>query len=56
MISNNVRICKFIAANVTGNIEYSHENFKVRSTFGHWYPVNHSSGGFHLHYSINVLG
>ena len=32
MISNNVRIFKFPAANVTGDIEYSHENFIVRST------------------------
>ena len=22
----------------------------------HWYPVNHSGGVFHLHYSVNVLG
>ena len=43
MISNNVRIY------VTGDIEYSHENFIVRSTIGHWYPVNHSGGVFHLH-------
>ena len=50
MISNNVRIY------VTGDIEYSHKNFIVRSTLGHWYPVNHSGGVFHLHYSVNVLG
>ena len=56
IISNNVRIFKFLDANVTGDIEYSHENFIVRSTIGHWYPVNHSGGVFHLHYSVNVLG
>ena len=53
MISYDVRICKFLAANVTGDIEYSHENFIVRSTIGHWYPVNRSGGVFH---SVNVLG
>ena len=41
MISNNVRIFKFLDANVTGDIECSQENFIVRSTIGHWYPVNH---------------
>ena len=56
MIDNNVRIFKFLDANVKGDIEYSHENFIVRSTIGHWYPVNHSGGVFHLHYSVNVLG
>ena len=56
MISNNVKIFKFLDANVKGDIEYSHENFIVRSTIGHWYPVNHSGGVFHLHYSVNVLG
>ena len=29
MISNNVRIFKFLDANVIGDIEYSHENFIV---------------------------
>ena len=47
MIDNNVRIFKFLDANVKGDIEYSHENFIVRSTIGHWYPVNHSGGVFH---------
>ena len=56
MISNNVRIFKFLDANVKGDIEYSHENFIVRSTIGHWYPVDHSGGVFHLHKSVNVLG
>ena len=55
MINNNVRVFKFLDANVKGDIEYSHENFIVRSTIGHWYPVNHSGGVFHLHYSVNVL-
>ena len=52
MISNNVRIFKFLDANVTGDIECSQENFIVRTTIGHWYPVKHSG----LHYSVNVLG
>ena len=56
MISHSVRIFKFIDANVTGDIEYSHENFIVRSTIGHWYPVNHSGDVFHLQYSVNGLG
>ena len=56
MISNNVRIFKFLDANVKGDIEYSHANFIVRSTIGHWHPVDHSGGVFHLHYSVNVLG
>ena len=56
MISNNSRIFKFLDANVKGDIEYSHANFVVRSTIGHWYPVDHSGGVFHLHYSVNVLG
>ena len=56
MISNNVRIFKFLDAIVKGDIEYSRENFTVRSTVGHWYPIDHSGGVFHLHYSINVLG
>ena len=55
MISNNVRICNFLAANVTGE-EYSHESLIVQSTLGRWYPVNRSGGVFHLHYSLNVLG
>ena len=38
-ISNNVRIFKLLAANVSGDIEYSHKNFIVRSTLGHWYTV-----------------
>ena len=50
------RIFKLLAANVKGEIEYSHVNFIVRSTIGHWYSVNRSGGGFHLHYSLNVLG
>ena len=45
-INNNVRIFKFLDANVTRDIEYSHENFIVRSTIGHWYPVNHSVVSF----------
>ena len=56
MISNNVRMFKFLDANIKGDIEYSHENSTVRSTIGHWYRVNHSGGVFHLHYSVNVLG
>ena len=56
MISNNVRIFKFLKANVKGGIEYSHTNFIVRSTIGHWYPVDDSGGVFHLHYSVNILG
>ena len=56
MVSNNVRIFKFLNATVKGDVEYSHENFVVRSTIGHWYPVNNSGGVFHLHYSVNVLG
>ena len=32
MISNNVRIFKFLNANVKGNIEYSHENFIDRKS------------------------
>ena len=56
LISNNVRIFKFLDANVKGDIEYSHANFIVRSTIGHWYPVDHSGDVFHLHYSVNVLG
>ena len=56
MISNNVRIFKFLDAIVKGDIEYSRENFTVRSIVGHWYPIDHSGGVFHLHYSINVLG
>ena len=57
MISNdNVRIFKFLAANVTGDKEYSHENFIVHSTIGQWYPANHSGGVFHLHYLVNVSG
>ena len=35
MISNNVRICNFLAANVTGE-EYSHKNFIVQSTLGYF--------------------
>ena len=38
-ISNNVRIFKLLAANVSGDIEYSHKNFIVWSTLGHWYTV-----------------
>ena len=56
MISNKVRIFKFLNTNVKGDIEYSHTNFIVRSTIGHWYPIDHSGGVFHLHYSVNVLG
>ena len=56
MISKKVRIFKFLNANVKGDIEYSHANFIVRSTIGHWYPVVHSGSVFHLHYSVNVLG
>ena len=57
MISNKVRILKLLLnGNAKGDIEYSHANFIVRSTIGHWYPVDHSGGYFHLHYSINVLG
>ena len=56
IISNNVRIFKFLDANGKGYIEYSHANFIVRSTIGHWYPVDRSGGVFHLHYSVNVLG
>ena len=52
MIDNNFKIFKFLDANVKGHIEYSHENFIVRSTIGHWHPVNHSGGVFHLHYII----
>ena len=55
MINKNVRIFKFLDANVKGDIEYSHENFIVRSTLGHWYPVNHSGGVFHLHYVHFIL-
>ena len=35
MISNKVRIFKFLDANVKGDREYSHANFIVRSTIGH---------------------
>ena len=28
----------------------------MRSTIGHWYPVDHSGGVLHLHYSLNILG
>ena len=56
LISNKVRISKFFNANVKGDIEYSHTNFIVRSTLGHWYPVDDRTGVFHLHYSVNVLG
>ena len=52
MISNNARICNFLAANITGEVENSHENFIVRSTLDHWYPVNRCGGVFHLHYSV----
>ena len=55
VISNDVRISKFLDANVKGDIEYSHANFIVRSTIGHRYPVDHSGGVFQLHYSVNVL-
>ena len=41
---------------VKGDIEYSRTNFIVRSTLGHWYPLDDSRGAFHLHYSVNVLG
>ena len=34
LISNKVRIFKFLNANVKGDIEYSHTNFIVRSTIG----------------------
>ena len=44
LISNKVRIFKFLNANVKGGIEYSHTNFIVRSTLGHWYPVDDSTG------------
>ena len=53
MVSNNVRIFKFLNATVKGDVEYSHENFVVRSTIGHWYPVNNSGGVFHLHYGLH---
>ena len=56
LISNKVRIFKFLNTNVKEDIEYSHTNFIVRFTIGHWYPVDHSGGVFHLHYSVNVLG
>ena len=56
MIDDKVRIFKFLDANVTRDREYSHENFIVRSTKGHWYPINHTGGVFHLHYSLNVVG
>ena len=56
IISNNVRIFKFLDANVKGDIEYSHKFFIIRSTIGHWCPVNYSGGVFYLHYSVNVLG
>ena len=56
LISNKVRIFKFLNANVKGDIEYCHTNFIVRSTWGHWYPADDSGGVFHLHYSVNVLG
>ena len=56
LISNIVRIFEFLNANAKGDIEYSHTNFIVRSTIGHWYPVDDSGGVFHLYYSVNVLG
>ena len=56
LISNKVRLFKFLNANVKGDIEYSHTNFIVRSTLGHWYPVDDSTGVYHLHYSVNILG
>ena len=56
MISNKERTFKFLNANVKKDVEYSHANFIVRSTIGHWYPVDNSGGVFHLHYSVNVLG
>ena len=34
MINNNVRILKFLDANVKGDIEHNHENFIVQSTIG----------------------
>ena len=55
LISNKVRIFKFLNANVKGDIEYSHTNFTVRSTLGHWYPVDDSGGVFHLHYDLRPL-
>ena len=55
MITSNVMICNFLAANIEGEIEYSHQNFIIRSTLGHWYPVNRSGGVFHLHYTPKVL-
>ena len=54
--TTKVRIFKFLNENVKGDIEYSHTNFIVRSTLGHWYPVDDSTGVYHLHYSVNVLG
>ena len=56
MITSNVMICNFLAANIEGEIEYSHQKFIIRSTLGHWYPINRSGGVFHLHYTLNVLG
>ena len=34
MINNNVRILKFLDANVKGDIEHNHKNFIVQSTIG----------------------
>ena len=48
LISNKVRIFKFLNANLKGEIGYSHTNFIVRSTIGHWYPVDDSGGVFSL--------
>ena len=35
MITSNAMICNFLAACIEGDIEYSHQNFIIRSTLGH---------------------
>ena len=56
LLKSNAIICNFLAANVKGVIHYSHNNFILRQTLGHWYPSNSSGGVFYFKYAQNISG
>lgn len=55
-LKSHAMICNFVSANVEGDINYSHHDFVLRQTLGHWYPTNNSDGVFCFKFTLNILG
>ena len=49
MLKSNAMICNFLAANIEGDIEYSHHHFILRSTLGRSYQLYWWCISFSIH-------